>query len=35
MTVYANPGTDDSVVSYQPRYGNWIGGQYVDPVKGQ
>ena len=35
MTVYANPGTDGSLVSYRPRYGNWIGGEYVDPVKGQ
>ena len=35
MTVYANPGTDGSVVSYKPRYGNWIGGDYVAPVKGQ
>ena len=35
MTVYANPGTDGSAVSYRPRYGNWIGGEYVDPVKGQ
>ena len=22
-------------MSYKSRYGNWIGGQYVDPVKGQ
>jgi aldehyde dehydrogenase len=35
MTVYANPGSDGSPVSYRSRYGNWIGGEYVDPVKGQ
>ncbi|MCW2749452.1 MAG: aldehyde dehydrogenase, partial [Aeromicrobium sp.] len=35
MTVYAQPGTEGSVVSYKPRYENWIGGEYVAPVKGQ
>jgi aldehyde dehydrogenase len=35
MTVYAQPGTEGSIVSYQPRYDNWIGGEYVAPVKGQ
>ena len=35
MTVYAPPGTDGSVVSYRSRYDNWIGGQWVAPVKGQ
>ncbi|MCW2788119.1 MAG: aldehyde dehydrogenase [Aeromicrobium sp.] len=35
MTVYAQPGTDGSVVSYQNRYDHWIGGEYVAPVKGQ
>ncbi len=35
MSVYAQPGTDGSVVSYKPRYDNWIGGEYVAPVKGQ
>jgi aldehyde dehydrogenase len=35
LTVYANPGTDGSVVSYKSRYDNWIGGDYVAPVKGQ
>ncbi|MCW2799516.1 MAG: aldehyde dehydrogenase, partial [Aeromicrobium sp.] len=35
MTVYAQPGTVGSVVSYKPRYDNWIGGEYVAPVKGQ
>ncbi|MFT4288549.1 aldehyde dehydrogenase [Nocardioides sp.] len=35
MTVYAQPGTDGSVVTYKSRYENWIGGAWVPPVKGQ
>lgn len=35
MSVYAQPGTDGSVVTYQARYENWIGGAWVPPVKGQ
>ena len=35
MTVYAPPGTEGSVVSYEARYDNWIGGKRVAPVKGQ
>jgi len=35
MTIYAQPGTDGSVVSYKARYENWIGGEWVPPVKGQ
>jgi aldehyde dehydrogenase len=35
MTIYAPPGTDGSVVSYKSRYENWIGGEWVPPVKGQ
>ncbi|SDU90199.1 aldehyde dehydrogenase [Microlunatus sagamiharensis] len=35
MTVYANPGTDGSVVTYRSRYENWIGGEWVAPVKGR
>jgi aldehyde dehydrogenase len=34
MTVYAPPGQESSPVSYQSRYDNWIGGEYVAPVKG-
>ncbi len=33
--IYANPGTSDSLVSFDKRYGNYIGGEFVDPVKGQ
>ena len=35
MTVYAQPGQDGSVVTYKSRYDNWIGGEWVAPVKGQ
>ncbi|QKT05920.1 aldehyde dehydrogenase family protein [Gordonia sp. X0973] len=35
MTVFAKPGTDGAVMSYESRYDNWIGGKWVPPVKGQ
>ena len=35
MTVYVQPGQPGSVVSYEPRYDNWIGGERVAPVRGQ
>lgn len=35
MPVYAQPGQDGAKVTYQSRYDNWIGGEYVKPVKGQ
>jgi len=35
MTKYASPGTDGSVVSFKPRYENFIGGEYVPPAKGR
>ena len=35
MTVYANPGTADSIVNYEKRYDNYIGGQWVAPVDGE
>jgi aldehyde dehydrogenase len=34
VAVFAAPGQPDSVMSYQPRYDNWIGGEYVRPVRG-
>ena len=34
MAVYAQPGTEGSVVSYKSRYDNWIGGEWVAPVQG-
>jgi aldehyde dehydrogenase len=33
--VYANPGTPDSIVTFDARYENYIGGKWVPPVKGQ
>ena len=33
--IYANPGDANSVVSFEQRYGNYIGGEFVPPVKGQ
>ena len=34
-TVYAQPGTEGSKVTFKPRYEHWIGGQWVPPVQGQ
>lgn len=33
--IYAQPGKDGSVVSFKSRYENYIGGEWVAPVKGQ
>ena len=35
MAVFAKPGSEGSLMSYDSRYDNWIGGQWVPPVKGQ
>jgi len=35
MTIYAAPGTPDSLVTFKSRYEHWIGGGWVAPVKGQ
>jgi len=35
MATYAPPGQEGSIVSYKSRYENWIGGEWVPPVKGQ
>ncbi|GJF08360.1 aldehyde dehydrogenase [Mycolicibacterium cyprinidarum] len=35
MTVYARPGTDGSLMSFKPRYENFIGGQWVPPSAGR
>ncbi|MBQ0138244.1 MAG: aldehyde dehydrogenase family protein [Kurthia sp.] len=32
--IYANPNTDGSVVQFKPQYENFIGGEWVPPVKG-
>jgi aldehyde dehydrogenase len=34
MTLYAHPGTTGSIVSLKSRYPNFIGGDWVNPVKG-
>ncbi|YCH20878.1 aldehyde dehydrogenase [Pseudomonas sp. D1-3] len=33
--IYAKPGTAGAVVTLKPRYGNYIGGEFVAPVGGQ
>ncbi|MBY4675842.1 acetaldehyde dehydrogenase ExaC [Marinobacterium arenosum] len=33
--IYAQPGTEGSVVSFKSRYDNFIGGEWVAPVKGE
>ena len=33
--LYAAPGTPGSLVTFKPRYDNFINGQWVAPVKGQ
>src|ERR1700733_10975723 len=35
MTIYARPGSEGSLMSFQPRYGNYIGGEWVAPVQGR
>ena len=35
MTVYTRPGTADALMSYESRYGNFIGGEWVPPVGGE
>ena len=33
--IYHNPGSEGAVVAFSERYENYIGGQWVAPVKGQ
>ena len=33
--IYAKPGSKDSLITFQAEYRNFIGGQWVAPVKGQ
>ena len=35
MTVYSPPGSSGSLMSFQSRYDNFIGGRWVPPVEGQ
>ncbi|MDH6279103.1 acetaldehyde dehydrogenase ExaC [Prescottella agglutinans] len=34
MSIYARPGSPDALMSFESRYGNWISGEWVPPVKG-
>ena len=34
MTVYSRPGTEGSLMSFQARYDNFIGGEWVAPAQG-
>lgn len=34
-SIYAAPGQPGAIARYRPRYGHYIGGEFVDPVKGQ
>ena len=33
--IYVNPGETGSIISFKERYQNYIGGEWVAPVKGQ
>jgi aldehyde dehydrogenase len=33
--IYAKPGTPGAVLTLKPRYGNFIGGEFVAPINGQ
>lgn len=35
MTVYANPGSEGSIVNFEKRYDHYIGGQWVAPADGE
>jgi len=35
VTVYAQPGSPDSVVQVDEQYGHWIGGEFVPPRGGE
>ncbi len=33
--IYAQPGSQGSLLTIKPRYGNYIGGKFVPPVGGE
>ena len=33
--IYAAPGTPGAKIAFKPQYNNFIGGQFVAPLKGQ
>ncbi|MFG6503700.1 aldehyde dehydrogenase family protein [Microbacterium sp. P05] len=34
-SVYAAPGERGALAEFRPRYGHYIGGEWVDPIKGE
>ena len=34
-TTYAAPGQPGAKAQYKPRYGHYIGGEFVEPIKGE
>jgi hypothetical protein len=32
---YANPNTEGAVINFKERYGNFIGGEWKEPVNGE
>ncbi len=35
MPVFSRPGGADALMSFEARYDNYIGGQWVAPVEGR
>ncbi|TFV59243.1 aldehyde dehydrogenase family protein, partial [Mycobacterium sp. PS03-16] len=35
MSVYARPGSAEALMSFESRYANFIGGEWVAPIGGQ
>ncbi|WP_443987127.1 aldehyde dehydrogenase family protein, partial [Mycobacterium marinum] len=35
MTVFARPGSAGALMSFESRYGNFIGGEWVAPARGR
>ncbi|WP_018603725.1 aldehyde dehydrogenase [Mycobacterium sp. 155] len=35
MTVFSRPGAADALMSFESRYGNFVGGEWVAPVEGR
>ena len=33
--IYANPGSEGALINFKAQYGNYIGGEWVEPVNGQ
>lgn len=33
--IYANPGTEGAIISFKEQYENYIGGEWIKPVKGE